>query len=236
MPDTINIGFLIFPRVTQLDFTGPLQVLSRVPGAKTHLIGKRIEPIPSDTVLSITPTTTFADCPQLDVICVPGGLGTDALLNDEETLDFLRKQATAARYITSVCTGSMVLAAAGLLDGYRATTHWSAMGYLGQLGAIPEKTRVCTDRNRMTGGGVTAGIDFGLTLAEKLSDRTTAEMIQLTLEYNPAPPFNAGSPETAPVAVLERLQERFAAAAASGASDRAAAVARAAQRSVKATA
>ena len=125
-------------------------------------------------MLTITPTTTFADCPQLDVICVPGGFGTDALLNDEETLDFLRKQAKAARYITSVCTGSLVLAAAGLLDGYRATTHWSAMGYLGQLGATPEKTRVCTDRNRITGGGVTAGIDFGLTLAEKLSDRTSA--------------------------------------------------------------
>ena len=226
----INIGFLIFPRITQLDFTGPLQVLSRVPGAKTHLIGKRIEPIQSDTVLTITPTTTFADCPQLDVICVPGGLGTDALLNDDETLDFLRKQAKAAQYVTSVCTGSMVLAAAGLLDGYRATTHWSAIGYLGQLGAIPEKTRVCTDRNRITGGGVTAGIDFGLTLAEKLSDRTTAEMIQLTLEYNPAPPFNSGSPETAPPAVIEKLQQRFAAAAASGASDRAAAVARAAKR------
>jgi cyclohexyl-isocyanide hydratase len=230
MADSINIGFLIFPRVTQLDFTGPLQVLSRVPGAKTYLVAKRIEPIPSDTVLTITPTNTFADCPQLDVICVPGGLGTDALLNDEETLDFLRKQAKTARYVTSVCTGSMVLAAAGLLDGFRATTHWSAIGYLGQLGAIPEKTRVCTDRNRITGGGVTAGIDFGLTLAEKLSDRTTAEMIQLTLEYNPAPPFNSGSPETAPPEVLERLRQRFAAAASAGASDREAAVKRAAER------
>jgi cyclohexyl-isocyanide hydratase len=235
MVDTISIGFVIFPRVTQLDFTGPLQVLSRVPGAKTYLIGKTMEPIPSDTVLTITPTTTFADCPQLDVICVPGGLGTDALLNDDETLDFLRKQAKSARYVTSVCTGSMVLAAAGLLDGYRATTHWSAMGFLAPLGAIPEKTRVCIDRNRMTGGGVTAGIDFGLTLAEKLSDRTTAQMIQLTLEYNPAPPFTSGSPETAPPEVLAGLQQRFAAAAASGASMREAAVARASQR-IKASA
>jgi cyclohexyl-isocyanide hydratase len=236
MADSIDIGFVIFPRVTQLDFTGPLQVLSRVPGARTHLVGKSMAPIASDTVLTITPTTTFADCPQLDVICVPGGLGTDALLDDDETLDFLRRQAKAARYVTSVCTGSMVLAAAGLLDGYRATTHWSAMGFLKPLGAIPEKTRVCTDRNRITGGGVTAGIDFGLTLAEKLSDRTTAEMIQLTLEYNPAPPFNAGSPETAPAAVMAKLQERFAAAAASGASNRAAAVARAAARTAKASA
>lgn len=232
MTETINIGFLIFPKVTQLDFTGPLQVLSRVPGAKTHLIAKTMEPVASDTVLTITPTTTFAECPQLDVICVPGGFGTDALLNDEETLGFLRKQAKAARYVTSVCTGSLVLAAAGLLHGYRATTHWSAVGHLGALGAIPEKTRVCTDRNRVTGGGVTAGIDFGLTLAEKLSDRTTAQMIQLMLEYNPAPPFNAGSPETAPAEVLERLRTRYASA---GSSDREAQVTRAAER-VKATA
>ena len=229
MTDSIDIGFVIFPRVTQLDFTGPLQVLSRVPGAKTHLVAKDLAPVASDTVLTIQPTTTFADCPQLDVICVPGGLGTDALLNDEETLAFLRKQAQAARYVTSVCTGSVVLAAAGLLDGYRATTHWSAMGYLGQLGAIPEKTRVCIDRNRMTGGGVTAGIDFGLTLAEKLSDRTTAEMIQLTLEYNPAPPFSSGSPETAPAEVMQRLAALFAKAG-GGAASREAEVKRAAER------
>ncbi|MDQ8729963.1 DJ-1/PfpI family protein [Bradyrhizobium sp. LHD-71] len=231
MTETINIGFLIFPKVTQLDFTGPLQVLGRVPGAKTHLVAKTMEPLASDTVLTIVPTTTFAACPQLDVICVPGGFGTDALLNDEETLGFLRKQAEAARYVTSVCTGALVLAAAGLLQGYRATTHWSAIGHLGALGAIPEKTRVCTDRNRITGGGVTAGIDFGLTLAEKLSDRTTAQMIQLMLEYNPAPPFNAGSPETAPAEVLERLRTRYASAAGS---DREAQVAQAAHR-VKAT-
>jgi cyclohexyl-isocyanide hydratase len=215
MTDTIHIGFVIFPKVTQLDFTGPLQVLSRVPGAETHLVAKTNEPVVSDTVLTIAPTTTFADCPQLDVICVPGGFGTDALLNDEETLAFLREQAKAARYVTSVCTGSLVLAAAGLLDGYRATTHWSAMGYLGQLGATPEKTRVCTDRNRITGGGVTAGIDFGLTLAEKLSDRTRAQMIQLMLEYNPAPPFNSGSPDTAPAEVMEAMKARYAGGAAS---------------------
>jgi len=207
MGETIQIGFVIFPRVTQLDFTGPLQVLSRVPGAKTHLVAKALAPVASDTVLTITPTTTFADCPQLDVICVPGGIGTDALLNDEETLAFLRAQAPAARYVTSVCTGSLVLAAAGLLDGYRATTHWSAMGYLGQLGAMPQKTRVCT---------------------EKLSDRTTAEMIQLMLEYNPAPPFNAGSPDTAPAEVMERMGKRFANAA--GVNEREAEVARAAER------
>jgi cyclohexyl-isocyanide hydratase len=227
--ETIHIGFVVFPNVTQLDFTGPLQVLSRVPGAKTYLIWKRIEPVMSDTVLSITPTATFGDCPQLDVICVPGGFGTDALLNDEETLAFLRRQAANARYVTSVCTGSLVLAAAGLLDGYKAATHWSAMPLLGKLGVTAEKTRVCTDRNRITGGGVTAGIDFGLTLAEKLSDRATAEAIQLMLEYNPAPPFNSGSPDTAPAPVLERIVQRMTSAAA-GQSQRMAAVEQAATR------
>jgi cyclohexyl-isocyanide hydratase len=235
MVDTISIGFVIFPRVTQLDFTGPLQVLSRVPGAKTYLIGKTMEPIPSDTVLTITPTTTFADCPQLDVICVPGGFGTDDAINDEEILAFLRKQAEGAKYITAVCTGSLVLGAAGLLKGYRAATHWTAMEYLSAFGAIPTKTRVCVDRNRVTGGGVTAGIDFALTLVSLLRDRQTAEAIQLRLEYNPAPPFTSGSPETAPPEVLAGLQQRFAAAAASGASMREAAVARASQR-IKASA
>jgi cyclohexyl-isocyanide hydratase len=229
MADTIHIGFVVFPNVTQLDFTGPLQVLSRVPGAKTYLIWKRIEPVASDTALTITPTATFDDCPQLDVICVPGGFGTDALLNDEEVLAFLRKQAANARYITSVCTGSLVLAAAGLLGGYRAATHWSAIPLLDKLGVAVEKTRVCVDRNRITGGGVTAGIDFGLTLAEKLSDRTTAQTIQLMLEYDPAPPFNAGSPDTAPPEVVQRITQRITSAAA-GQSQRMAAVEQAAAR------
>ncbi|MGY3110511.1 putative intracellular protease/amidase [Bradyrhizobium sp. LM6.9] len=160
MSTPLQIGLLVFPRVTQLDFTGPLQVFSSVPGVKLHLIWKRIEPVPSDSVLTLTPTTTFADCPQLDVICVPGGGGTNDLLNDEEVLDFLRRQAEGAKYVTSVCTGSLALGAAGLLKGYRAATHWSAMEMLGQFGATPTRTRVCIDRNRITGGGVTAGIDF----------------------------------------------------------------------------
>jgi cyclohexyl-isocyanide hydratase len=210
MSSPLQIGLLVFPRVTQLDLTGPVQVFSSVPGAKVHLIWKRIEPVPSDSVLTLTPTVTFADCPQLDVLCVPGGFGTDELLNDEEVLDFLRRQAESAKYITSVCTGSLVLGAAGLLKGYRAATHWSAMEALALLGAIPTRTRVCTDRNRITGGGVTAGIDFALTLVSVLVDRTTAEAIQLRLEYNPAPPFNAGSPDTAPPEVLALMKERIA--------------------------
>jgi cyclohexyl-isocyanide hydratase len=211
MSEPLQIGLLLFPKVTQLDFTGPLQVFAGLPGAKIHLIWKRIEPVPSDSVLMLTPTVTFADCPQLDVICVPGGSGTDDLVNDEETLDFLRAQAKAAKYVTSVCTGSLVLGAAGLLEGYNAATHWSAMQYLSAFGANPTKTRVCVDRNRVTGGGVTAGIDFALTLVSILTDRKTAEAIQLGLEYNPAPPFNSGSPDTAPPEVLALAKERIAA-------------------------
>ena len=226
MSTPLQIGLLIFPKVTQLDFTGPLQVFSSVPGANVHLIWKRMEPVPSDSVMVLTPTVTFADCPQLDVICVPGGAGSDDMVNDEEMLDFLCRQAVGAKYITSVCTGSLVLGAAGLLRGYRAATHWTATEFLEPFGAIPERTRVCVDRNRITGGGVTAGIDFALTLVSHLVDRKTAEAIQLRLEYNPAPPFNAGSPETAPSDVLALVNERVA----SSKGRRAEAVARAAAR------
>jgi cyclohexyl-isocyanide hydratase len=210
MSAPLQIGLLIFPKVTQLDLTGPVQVFSSVPGAKLHLIWKRIEPVASDSVLTLTPTTTFADCPQLDVICVPGGVGTDDMINDAEMLDFLRRQAGGAKYITSVCTGSLVLGAAGLLRGYRAATHWTAMDFLEAFGATPTRTRVCIDRNRVTGGGVTAGIDFALTLVSILTDRKTAEAIQLRLEYNPAPPFNAGSPDTAPPEILALMKEKTA--------------------------
>jgi len=206
----LQIGLLVFPRVTQLDLTGPVQVFSSVPGAQLHLLWKRIEPVASDSVLTLTPTTTFADCPQLDVICVPGGVGSDDLLNDEEVLAFLRKQAVAAKFVTSVCTGSLVLGAAGLLRGYRAATHWTAMDNLAAFGATPTRTRVCIDRNRVTGGGVTAGIDFALTLVSMLIDQPTAQAIQLRLEYNPAPPFNAGSPDTAPAEVVAMIKQRIA--------------------------
>ena len=207
MTTPLQIGLLLFPNITQLDLTGPLQVFARLPGAIVHLVAKTMAPVSSDTPLSLPPTITFADCPQLDVICVPGGLGTDALLNDEETLTFLRQQAEGARYLTSVCTGALVLGAAGLLRGYRAVTHWSALNDLATFGAIATPSRVCVDRNRITGGGVTAGIDFALLLASMLSDRTTAEMIQLILEYDPAPPFSAGSPQSAAPETLAKLRE-----------------------------
>ncbi|MES2172009.1 MAG: DJ-1/PfpI family protein [Actinomycetota bacterium] len=220
----IRVGLLVFPDVTQLDLTGPLQVFSSVPGVEVHLVWKRVEPVPSDSPLVIIPTVTFAECPQLDVICVPGGYGTDELLNDAEVLEFVREQAAGARYVTSVCTGALVLGAAGLLRGYRATTHWTAMDSLAPFGAIPTDTRVCVDRNRITGGGVTAGIDFALTLVAELIDRQAAEAVQLRLEYNPRPPFDAGSPGTAPKAVVDAYRARIAPNMAS----RAAAVARAA--------
>jgi cyclohexyl-isocyanide hydratase len=212
MSQPLKIGLLVFPRMTQLDMTGPLQVFSSLPGAEVHLVWKDLEPVSSDTVMTIAPTTTFADCPQLDVICVPGGYGTDDLMGDDEVLDFVRSQAEGARFVTSVCTGSLVLAAAGLLKGYRAATHWSAVDVLPILGATISRERVCMDRNRITGGGVTAGIDLGLTVVSRLVDRQAAETIQLRLEYNPAPPFDAGSPDTAPPAVLAIMQDRTKAA------------------------
>lgn len=210
MSAPLQIGLLLFPKLTQLDLTGPVQVFSSLPNTRLHLIWKRIEPIESDSVLTLMPTIKMVDCPQCDVICVPGGAGTDDIVNDEEVLAFLRKQALGAKYITSVCTGSLVLGAAGLLSGYRAATHWSAREYLAAFGAVASTERVCVDRNRITGGGVTAGIDFALALVAHLVDRKTAEATQLRLEYNPAPPFSAGSPETAPSEALALVNERIA--------------------------
>tara|TARA_R110002020_G_scaffold316999_1_gene532689 strand:+ start:63521 stop:64207 length:687 start_codon:yes stop_codon:yes gene_type:complete len=204
-----QIGLLVFPDITQLDMTGPLQVFCSVPDAEVHLIWKTTDPVPSDTVLKITPTITMADCPQLDLICVPGGLGTDPLMEDDEVLDFLRRQSASADYVTSVCTGALVLGAAGLLKGYRATTHWNAISALPLLGAEVVKARVVVDRNRMTGGGVTAGIDLGLTVVAEMFGQPMAEFVQLRLEYNPQPPFNAGSPDTAPAEVLASTRAKM---------------------------
>ena len=209
MAETIQIGILLFPNVTQLDATGPAQVLCRVPGAKLHMIWKTRDPIPTDAGFSIVPNTTFADCPRLDVICVPGGGGQVALMTDPETLDFLRRQAATARYVTSVCTGSLVLGAAGLLKGHRSTCHWAWRDMLSDFGAIPVAERVVRDRNRISGGGVTAGIDFGLTVAAELAGEEVAKSIQLVLEYDPQPPFDSGSPEKAGPERVKRLRERL---------------------------
>ena len=166
--------------------------------------------MPTDVGFSIVPTTTFADCPPLDVICVPGGGGQVELMADPETLDFLRKQAETARYVTSVCTGSLVLGAAGLLQGYKSACHWAWRDMLPDFGAIPVAERVVRDRNRISGGGVTAGIDFGLTLAAELAGEEVAKSIQLVLRVRPAPPFDSGSPEKAGPERVQRIRERLA--------------------------
>lgn len=215
MTKTFHIGFLLYPDLTQLDLTGPAQFLSRAPGAKVHYVWKTIEPIPSDAGLSLMPTTTFKDCPQLDMICVPGGAGQVALMNDEETLGFLRTQGEKAKYVTSVCTGSLVLGAAGLITGYKSACHWMWREYLPAFGAIPVNARVVQDRNRISGGGVTAGIDFALTVIATEWGDDVAKQIQLFLEYNPQPPFDTGSPEKAGpemVAKAKKQLEVFAAA------------------------
>lgn len=206
-----HIGLLVFPNVQQLDLTGPYEVFASMPGSTVRLVWKTRDPVVSSTGLRLQPDVTFADCPPLDVVCVPGGVGVNALMEDDETLAFLRRQAAAARYVTSVCTGALVLAAAGLLRGRRATTHWASHDLLGRLGAEPVKARVVTDGNVLSGGGVTAGIDFALTLAAEIAGRSEAEAIQLQLEYAPEPPFDAGTPETAPQAVLETVRARGAA-------------------------
>ena len=206
----IEFGLLVFPKVQQLDLTGPYEVFASWPRGRVRLVAKTLEPVTSATGLVLKPDVAFADCPQLDVLCLPGGVGINPLMNDEETLAFVRAQAQGARFVTSVCTGALVLGAAGLLRGKRATTHWASHDLLKILGAIPVHARVVRDGNLMTGGGVTAGIDFALTLIAELGGRKAAEAIELSLEYAPAPPFDAGSPETAPAVVVETARRRFA--------------------------
>lgn len=209
MTDPIAIVFVLFPNLTQLDFTGPLQVLSRIPDAKVHLAAKTTAPVPSDTVLSINPTCAFDDCPPADVLVVPGGFGVDGAMNDKALMAFVRREGARANYVTSVCTGAFILGAAGLLQGKRATTHWAYHADLERVGAIPVKRRVVRDGNILTGGGVTAGVDFALTLAAEIAGEEVARAIQLSLEYDPAPPFDGGSPEKASAGALRAMNERY---------------------------
>jgi cyclohexyl-isocyanide hydratase len=205
-PGRLKIAMLIHPKMVMQDLIGPLTVFN-IMRCETHLVWKSHEPIMTEVGLPIAPTTVFRDCPDnLDVLFAPGGLeGTIAMMDDPEVLQFFADRGRTARYVTSDCTGSLLLGAAGLLRGYKATSHWSVRDHLALLGATPVHERVVQDRNRITGGGVTAGIDFGLTLAALLRSQAEAEAIQLLIEYAPDPPFNAGTPETAPKPVYDRV-------------------------------
>lgn len=205
-----RIGMLLFPRMTQLDLTGPYEVLARLPDTTVDLVARTLDPVTTDRGMQIVPTVTYADCPQLEVIMVPGGPGQQDLMEDEETLAFLRQQAAGAKYVTSVCTGSLVLASAGLLKGKRATSHWAAVDLLPLMGAIPVREQVVVDGNVVTGAGVTSGIDFALRLAAILAGEQVAREIQLQIEYEPEPPFDSGSPEHAAPETLAAVRARLA--------------------------
>jgi len=205
-----NVGFVIFPDLTQLYLTGPLQVLARLPQSTTLIVAKSATPVPSDCGLSLVPTHTFGNCPPLDLICVPGGVkGVIGAIGDRETVEFVHRQATGAKYVTSVCTGAFVLGVAGLLKGRRVTTHWAYTDLLSLVGAKFEKARIVKDGNLITAGGVTAGIDFGLSVVAEIASESTAQAIQLGIEYDPAPPFDSGHPDRAPAAVKSVLSDRY---------------------------
>lgn len=199
----MHIAFLLFPNVTQLDLTGPAQFLSRLPGAKVDLVWDSLAPVPTDAGFSILPTATFADVPGADLLCIPGGIGVSTVIDHTPALDWVRKVGSSARWVTSVCTGALILGAAGLLQGYQATTHWAWHDLLALFGAEPVQARHVIDRNRATGGGVTAGIDFALALMAQIVGDDHARAVQLALEYDPAPPFESGSPAKAGAALVD---------------------------------
>jgi cyclohexyl-isocyanide hydratase len=189
----MHIVFVLFDNVTQLDFTGPVQFLSRLPGAVVHVVSKDGAAVTTDCGFSILPSAGFADCPQADILCVPGGHGVRDAIADAAIVDFVRQQAKGADYITSVCTGAFILGAAGLLHSKKATCHWAYTQLLPLFGATHAPARVVRDGNLITAGGVTSGIDFALELIAAISGEDVARTIQLALEYDPAPPFGGGS-------------------------------------------
>ena len=205
-----NVGFVIFPDLTQLDFTGPQQVLARLPESAMHIVAKSAAAVPSDSGLALVPTHTFETCPRLDLICVPGGIaGVVRAMGDRETIDFVRRQASEAKYVTSVCTGAFILGVAGLLKGRRATTHWAFTELLPLVGATYEKGRVVKDGSLITAGGVTSGIDFGLRAVAEIAGESVAQAIQLGLEYDPDPPFASGHPDRASATVKTMVSPRY---------------------------
>jgi cyclohexyl-isocyanide hydratase len=195
--DKVKIVFLVYPKITQLDFAGPAQLLGQLPGVTVESVWKDREPIATDSGFGLVPTGTLADCREADIICVPGGIGCHDVMDDQDVLAWLKDISASARFTTSVCTGSLILAAAGLLEGYRATSHWLWREYLALFGAIPTDERVVFDGTRVTGAGVTAGLDFGLALAGAIRGGNQARLLQLGMQYDPAPPFDCGSPAAA---------------------------------------
>ncbi len=206
-----QIAFLVYPEFTALDMVGAHAMLSGLMGSTVHIVGKTRDIVKSDSGLHFQPSATFDECPRnLDIICVPGGAnGTLAAMQDDATLRFLKDRGTHARFVTSVCTGSLLLGAAGLLTGYRATSHWAAIPVLPIFGVEATEGRIVRDRNRITAGGVTAGIDFGLSLVGQLRDRQYAEVVQLMAQYAPEPPYDAGTPEKAPPDVTRMTRDMF---------------------------
>jgi cyclohexyl-isocyanide hydratase len=206
---SFTTGFVIFPNLTQLDFTGPLQVLHRLPDSVTHIAAKSLAPVPTDCGVGFVPTITFADCPAVDLLCVPGGgMGVADAMADAETIAFVRRQASQARFVTSVCTGAFILGAAGLLKGRRATTHWGYTDLLPLVGATHGRSLIVEDGNVITAAGVASGIDFALHVASLVAGPDVAQTIQLGIEYDPAPPFTTGHPDHAPAAIVERARQR----------------------------
>ncbi len=199
---SLSIGMVLFPNLTQLDFTGPYEIFAKLPNTRLHLLAENLEPIRSERGLSFLPDTTFAECPPLDMLFVPGGSGVNSKMEDKNFLNFLKTQGEKASYVTSVCTGSLLLAAANLLQGYRATTHWQYLDLLQMFGVETVQQRIVIDRNRVTGAGVTSGIDFALVIAAEFFGDKIAQEIQLGMEYNPQPPFQSGSLQTAPADII----------------------------------
>lgn len=201
----MKIGMLIFPDMTLLDFAGPYEVFAKFPQAALSIVAKSLEAVAANGGVRVMPDATF-DCPPVDLLFVPGGPGIGAVLEEPETLAFVRTQGLQARYVTSVCTGALILGASGLLQGYRAGTHWMSLDLLAPFGATAVSERVVTDRNRITGGGVTAGIDFALTLAAQLFGEAFAKALQLGIEYDPKPPFNSGHPDVADAELVANVR------------------------------
>ncbi len=207
-PEThLQIGSLLFDRLDQIDLTGPFEVFSRIPNSTYRVFGKNTAPLRDLRGLRMMADATLAEAPQLDLVHIPGGFGQEALMDDEEVLGWIRDQAAGARCVFSVCTGALICGAAGLLQGRRATTHWASMDLFPYFGATPVNARVVADGNMVFAAGVTSGIDGALRVAADLRGDEVAQGIQLAIAYAPEPPFNSGTPETAPPAVLERAKE-----------------------------